>query len=157
MEQNKLEKFEDFLNRITNDNNKLIVDKCRDGFNLIYKGDTSNNPYSQDDVIEQSSPYYDVNPSTRRQISDLDEKTQKMVKAIQNKFGVSLNEIHDNYLIFHTDLTLKQYFDYIMSQDKWDSKAYYDNDLDEYYAKIPKKYATPINNRYKDRGHSSGL
>lgn len=157
MESNKLEKFSDFLNRITTDNNKLIVDKCRDGFNLIYKGDISNNPYSQDDVIEQPDSYYDVKPNTLRQVSNLDKDTQEMLKAIQNKFGVSLHEIHDNYLIFHTDLTVKQYFDTVMSQEQWESKAYYDNELDEYYAKVPKDYATVINNRYRDSGHSSGL
>ena len=155
MQEPQLEKFYHFLDRITKDNNKLIVQTCRDGFDLIYKGDTSTNPYAQDDTIEQPSPYYNPNPDSKRQISDLDEKTQKMVRAIQKKFNVTVDEIHDNYLIFHTKLTVSQYFNHVMSQDTWESKAYYDNDKDEYYAKIAEKYATPIKNRYRDSGHAS--
>lgn len=156
MQQEKLEKFHDFLDRITKDNNKLIVQTCRDGFDLIYKGDTSNNPYSQDDMIDQPEPYYNPYPTTARQVSDLDEKTKAMVRTIQDKFGVTADEIHDNYLIFHPHLTVTQYFNHVMSQDTWESKAYYDNNEDEYYAKIPEKYATPIKNRYSNSGHNSG-
>lgn len=156
MQEPRLEKFHDFLDRITKDNNKLIVDTCRDGFDLIYKGDTSNNPYAQDDTIEQPEAIFSVNADTKRQVSDLDPDTQAMIKKIIAKFGVTPDEIHDNYLIFHTKLTIPQYFRHVMAQDKWESKAYYDNEKDEYYAKMPEKYATPINNRYRHSGHPSG-
>lgn len=157
MQEPKLEKFHHFLDRITKDNNKLIVKTCRDGFDLIYKGDNTTNPFAQDDTIEQPEPYYNQSPNTTRQTSNLDDKTKSMVKAIQDKFAVSIDEIHDNYLIFHNNMTTRQYFDHIMSQDTWESKAYYDNDKDEYYAKVPAKYATPINNRYRNSEHSSGI
>ena len=151
-----LEKFYGFLDRITKYNNKLVVQTCRDGFDLIYKGDTTPNPYAQDDTIEQPEAIFSIDSDTKRQVSDLDETTQRMVRDIQAKFGVSLEEIHDNYLIYHTKFTVPQYFNHVMSEDTWESKAYYDNDKDEYYAKVPQKYASPINNRYRNTGHTSG-
>lgn len=157
MQELKLEKFHDFLDRITKDNNKNIVQTCRDGFDLIYKGDTSTNPYAQDDTIEPPDSTVKVASDNKRQISNLDVDTQKMVNAIIDKFGVTVHEIHDNYLIFHTKLTIPQYFKYVMEQDTWESKAYYSNDEGEYYAKIPEKYATIIKNKYRDHGHNSGL
>lgn len=156
MQEPKLEKFYYFLDRITKNNNKLIVDTCRDGFDLIYKGDASNNPYAQDDTIEQPDAIFSIKSDTKRQVSDLDDKTQQMVRDIQSKFGVSADEIHDNYLLFNAKLTVSQYFNHIMSQDTWDSKAYYDNDKDEYYGKIAAKHATSINNQYRHTGHNSG-
>jgi hypothetical protein len=157
MQQPMLEKFHSFLDRITKDNNKHLVKTCRNGFELIYKGDTTSNPYAQDDTIEQPDAIFSIDSDTKRQISDLDERTQKMVTDIANKFGVSLDEIHDNYLIFHTKMTIPQYFEHVMAQDTWESKAYYDNDADEYYAKVPEKYATTLNNKYRNHGHNSGL
>jgi hypothetical protein len=157
MHERKLEKFHGFLDRITKNNNKHIVQTCRDGFDLIYKADTSTNPYAQDDTIEQPDAIFTIDADTKRQVSDLDEYTQKMVNAIIDKFGVTADEIHDNYLIFHTKLTVPQYFKHVMDQDTWESKAYYSNDEDEYYAKTPEKYATTVKNKYRNHGHSSGL
>lgn len=154
MQGQSLEKFHDFLDRITKDNNKHIVQTCRDGFDLIYKGDRSNNPFAQEDTIEQPEPYYNPNPTNAKPISHLDDITKTMVIAIQDKFGVTIDDIHDNYILFHSNMTIPQYFSHIMSQDHWESKAYYDNDKDEYYGKVSKQYATLTNNRYSNSDSS---
>jgi len=152
----KLEKFKDFLKRISTPENKTIVQTCHDGFELIYKGDSTTNPYAQEDTIQTPDAIFTIDADTKRQVGDLDDITQEMVKSIIKKFNVSADEIHDNYLIFHTAMTIPQYFKHVMEQDSWNSRAYYDNEQDEYYAKTPQKYATTIKNRYRDSGYSSG-
>jgi len=135
-----------------------LMDTIMKGFELIYKKDIkeNNNPYALIEIIDKPEPYYDISPINDKVEPHLTDADLKIIDDACKKFKIKPADIKDDYLLYYQHLPPYQYLDMLKNLTSWKTRAYYDDEKDEYYGKVKKGYEIPLDNKYGDSGFSSG-
>jgi len=154
----KLEqKFMVFLESLYDQEPKLMGTIMK-GFELVYKKDAPENPnpYALTDVIDKPDPYYDPSRNNDKVETVLSDGEQKIVNDVCKRFNIKPNDVKDDYLLYNQHLAPFQYLEKIKDLTEWKTRAYYNDEKDEYYGMVKRGYETPIDNKYGHSGIPSG-
>ena len=81
---------------------------------------------------------------------------EEIIKDICKKFNIKPLDMKDDYLLYNQHLPPYQYLDKIKNLTKWKTRAYYNDEKDEYYGMVKKGYEIPLDNKYGSSAINSG-
>jgi hypothetical protein len=143
-------KFNEFLVTLENENNTDLVRTAILGFDVLFNQRTSTNPYALVDDTDKEKPYHDADKEKRRPKMALDSSTLELVHLLMNKFNIERDEVRDHYLIHGNNQYPLKWLTDKLNQPTWTNELYFDDDENEFYGKVDKKYQVAHKNRYQN-------
>lgn len=142
MNRQTTEKFRAFLEALNSEESDNLLGTIIKGFEIIYKPEDSGNPHALTDDYEKPEAYYNVQKDRIRQFVITSPSQEQVIKEQSGRLCTTPEDVKEEYLLFHQDLTLDQFLEELLTWKELTEKSYYDDDKHKYFAKSPKRYAT---------------